>query len=314
MWKRVRCWRALARNYANESSLVAELAAVAQGAVKQVFGEAHGLPKVPPVVEEAVQVGRKPVYARASLYLGSDHRRGRWRCPFYRPPLPMCGRNMIATLRRPTRTMSPALVMRSRRISELSGAARDWCWHAVLGLGVLVWAILLEARMRGLLCVNVLLFGACGAGDLTRDNPNDRTNAACGNGAVDPGELCDDANAIDEDGSPRDCTLAFCGDGVVRRTLCLDSLALSPATMATPKAVMAVHRRVKMKPAVMAWWTRARPVMMVSWIMRIGAPSFASHPLRRWALVPRQKSAMTATPTIPTPAATIVPRRAAAMV
>ncbi|MEE2834885.1 MAG: DUF4215 domain-containing protein, partial [Myxococcota bacterium] len=73
--------------------------------------------------------------------------------------------------------------------------------------------------MRGFLCGIVLLCGACGAGDLNRDNPNDRTNAACGNGAVDPGELCDDANAIDEDGCRRDCTLAFCGDGVVRRDI-----------------------------------------------------------------------------------------------
>ena len=76
--------------------------------------------------------------------------------------------------------------------------------------------------MRIILCGILMLCGACGAGDLTRDNPNDRTNAACGNGAVDPGELCDDANAIDEDGCRRDCTLAFCGDGVSTANLAMD--------------------------------------------------------------------------------------------
>ena len=127
-------------------------AAVAQGAVKQVFGEAHGLPKVPPVVEEAVPVGRKPVYARASLYVGVATIAVGAALPTHRP---RCGHapNMIATLRRPTRTMRPALAMRSTPMnSSLVARQGIGVGAAVLGLGVLVWSIALEARMRGFLC------------------------------------------------------------------------------------------------------------------------------------------------------------------
>src|SRR5262245_33144671 len=37
----------------------------------------------------------------------------------------------------------------------------------------------------------------------------------CGNGRLEPGEECDDGNAIDGDGCHHDCTLEACGDGVV---------------------------------------------------------------------------------------------------
>lgn len=37
----------------------------------------------------------------------------------------------------------------------------------------------------------------------------------CGDGVLDPGELCDDGNAVDGDGCESDCSLPGCGDGVV---------------------------------------------------------------------------------------------------
>jgi len=37
----------------------------------------------------------------------------------------------------------------------------------------------------------------------------------CGDGTQDPGEACDDANAIDTDACLTDCTAASCGDGIV---------------------------------------------------------------------------------------------------
>jgi cysteine-rich repeat protein len=38
--------------------------------------------------------------------------------------------------------------------------------------------------------------------------------ASCGNGTVDEGETCDDANAVDGDGCDTNCTLTACGNGV----------------------------------------------------------------------------------------------------
>jgi cysteine-rich repeat protein len=37
----------------------------------------------------------------------------------------------------------------------------------------------------------------------------------CGDGVVDPGEGCDDANSIDDDGCGNDCVLTSCGNGVL---------------------------------------------------------------------------------------------------
>jgi cysteine-rich repeat protein/YVTN family beta-propeller protein len=39
--------------------------------------------------------------------------------------------------------------------------------------------------------------------------------AGCGNGRPDPGEACDDGNAIDGDGCDHNCTVTACGNGVV---------------------------------------------------------------------------------------------------
>src|SRR5262249_55082423 len=41
------------------------------------------------------------------------------------------------------------------------------------------------------------------------------TATACGDGILDPGEICDDGNAIDGDGCDNNCTPTGCGDGVV---------------------------------------------------------------------------------------------------
>jgi cysteine-rich repeat protein len=41
------------------------------------------------------------------------------------------------------------------------------------------------------------------------------TGTACGDGAVDPGETCDDGNAVDGDGCDTSCTPTACGNGVV---------------------------------------------------------------------------------------------------
>src|SRR5262245_36891691 len=38
---------------------------------------------------------------------------------------------------------------------------------------------------------------------------------ACGNGKLDPGELCDDGNAINGDGCDNNCTPTACGNGVM---------------------------------------------------------------------------------------------------
>src|SRR4051812_15776882 len=40
--------------------------------------------------------------------------------------------------------------------------------------------------------------------------------AVCGNGVVEPGEQCDDANLIDTDACRTSCLWAVCGDGAVR--------------------------------------------------------------------------------------------------
>ena len=41
------------------------------------------------------------------------------------------------------------------------------------------------------------------------------TAAACGDGTVNPGEQCDDGNAIDGDGCDHDCTPTACGNGIL---------------------------------------------------------------------------------------------------
>jgi len=41
--------------------------------------------------------------------------------------------------------------------------------------------------------------------------------SGCGDGVTDPGEECDDGNAIDSDGCQHNCTLSGCGNGVPRQ-------------------------------------------------------------------------------------------------
>ncbi len=56
---------------------------------------------------------------------------------------------------------------------------------------------------------------ACGArSSLPGDAPT-TTSATCGNGKVDPGEACDDGNAVSTDACVDGCVFARCGDGVV---------------------------------------------------------------------------------------------------
>ncbi len=45
-------------------------------------------------------------------------------------------------------------------------------------------------------------------------SPDCRIDAACGNGRPDPNEECDDGNNVDTDGCRNTCRVAFCGDGV----------------------------------------------------------------------------------------------------
>jgi len=133
----------LARSYANESSLVAELPAVAQGAVKQVFGEAHGLPEVPPVVEEAVKRGRTPVYARAGVYAGVAGLALGAVLPF----LPPTSADIDAKKARYETLTYPQDVteLGDEIESDLSGQRTRsalGAGTAVLGLGLLVWSVM----------------------------------------------------------------------------------------------------------------------------------------------------------------------------
>jgi cysteine-rich repeat protein len=59
-----------------------------------------------------------------------------------------------------------------------------------------------------LLCA-LLAVAGCGGGDSTQNF------ATCGNGAIDTGERCDDANLVDTDACTSVCQPARCGDGVV---------------------------------------------------------------------------------------------------
>ncbi len=53
----------------------------------------------------------------------------------------------------------------------------------------------------------------------TTDSPTTGTTTdtpgMCGDGVVDPGESCDDGNAIDDDGCTNNCVLASCGNGTI---------------------------------------------------------------------------------------------------
>jgi cysteine-rich repeat protein len=56
----------------------------------------------------------------------------------------------------------------------------------------------------------LIVAGAASCGSDPEPDPS------CGDGEVGSGEGCDDGNAVDGDGCTNDCTVAVCGDGVVR--------------------------------------------------------------------------------------------------
>ena len=63
--------------------------------------------------------------------------------------------------------------------------------------------------------------GASEAGESSEGGPSGTTEEpppppSCGDGQVDPGELCDDGNANDNDGCRNSCQPAACGDGAVQ--------------------------------------------------------------------------------------------------
>jgi cysteine-rich repeat protein len=67
--------------------------------------------------------------------------------------------------------------------------------------------------------------GDCGLGTDQRGAPRDdgacdsgafeSQGVLCGNGQLDPGEECDDANDVDGDGCDSNCTVTRCGNGIV---------------------------------------------------------------------------------------------------
>src|SRR5579862_2786316 len=67
-------------------------------------------------------------------------------------------------------------------------------------------------------CANLPQFTACTATDVVNGSCYDGVclTGGCGNGIVDPGELCDDGNTISGDGCAADCkSREICGDGFV---------------------------------------------------------------------------------------------------
>ena len=50
-------------------------------------------------------------------------------------------------------------------------------------------------------------------------SPPPAQSGRCGDQRLDPGETCDDGNGIDDDACTNACTLAACGDGIVRTDL-----------------------------------------------------------------------------------------------
>jgi cysteine-rich repeat protein len=71
-------------------------------------------------------------------------------------------------------------------------------------------------RFLGLACVVSLALG-CGRTGLETDGPSgtggNGPQPFCGDGVIDPGEGCDDANSIDDDTCNNQCVLTTCGNG-----------------------------------------------------------------------------------------------------
>jgi len=61
----------------------------------------------------------------------------------------------------------------------------------------------------------VALVTSCGARTSLTDEPDLSGLSLCSNGVKDPGEACDDGNAIDSDACRANCKRPICGDGVV---------------------------------------------------------------------------------------------------
>ena len=74
----------------------------------------------------------------------------------------------------------------------------------------------MKARMLGCLLVGFVAVGAIGCGDDKETGTTSSNDPVCGDGAVAPGEQCDDGNANDGDGCSATCqneTEGVCGDG-----------------------------------------------------------------------------------------------------
>lgn len=53
------------------------------------------------------------------------------------------------------------------------------------------------------------------SGDDDSSADGDDSAAVCGDGRVDPGELCDDGNRVNDDGCDNDCSVSPCGNGIL---------------------------------------------------------------------------------------------------
>ncbi|MSP91565.1 MAG: DUF4215 domain-containing protein [Myxococcales bacterium] len=72
-----------------------------------------------------------------------------------------------------------------------------------------MFANMIERARFGCFAVTVLTLAAC-------SEPDKAVVIGCGTGVIDPGEACDDGNPDDHDLCTNACTVAACGDGVVR--------------------------------------------------------------------------------------------------
>ena len=69
-------------------------------------------------------------------------------------------------------------------------------------------------RLVGLFLISLLLNSCGGSQVVVRE-----TQASCGDGIVQTGEQCDDQNDDTNDACTNFCTVAVCGDGVLRSDL-----------------------------------------------------------------------------------------------
>jgi cysteine-rich repeat protein len=74
----------------------------------------------------------------------------------------------------------------------------------------------MRAREIAFASLFVLVAGACGARTEIFAPEASRADPFCGDGLPDPGEICDDGNEVVTDACVPPCSLARCGDGIVR--------------------------------------------------------------------------------------------------